>query len=72
MASEQLDASENRQPEPRDGCICFTAPSTRLLAVKELGLDSHLAEVSVLRCQECGQHWLRYLYAVEAFTGSGR
>jgi len=72
MASEQLLPSENQQPEPRDACACFTAPSTHLIAVKELGLDSHLAEVSVLLCQECGQHWLRYLYAVEAFTGSGR
>jgi hypothetical protein len=26
----------------------------------------------VLICQDCGQHWLRYCYEVEAFTGSGR
>ena len=72
MASEQLDDSENQQPEPREACPCFAAPSTGLFTVKELGLDSRLAEVSVLVCQECGQHWLRYLYEVEAFTGSGR
>jgi hypothetical protein len=72
MASEQLDASESQQPEPRETCTCFTAPSTHLIAVKELGLDSRLAEVSVLNCQECGQYWLRYFYEVEAFTGSGR
>ena len=52
--------------------MCFTAPSMRLISVKELGLDNHLAEVSVLICQDCGQHWLRYFYEVEAFTGSGR
>src|SRR6266496_5674115 len=72
LASEQLDASENQQPEPREACTCFAALSTHLIAVKEFGLDSHLAEVSVLICQECGQHWLRYFYEVEAFTGSGR
>ena len=72
MASEPPDSSENQQPEPREACACFTAPSTHLIALKELGLDSRLAEVSVLSCQECGQHWLRYFYEVEAFTGSGR
>src|SRR5215212_1104859 len=72
MASEQLDDSENQQPEPREACPCFAAPATGLITIKELGLDSHLAEVSVLICQECGQHWLRYLYEAEAFTGSGR
>jgi hypothetical protein len=72
MASEQLDRSENQQPEPRDACPCFAAPATGLITIKELGLDSRLAEVSVLICQECGQHWLRYFYEVEAFTGSGR
>jgi hypothetical protein len=72
MASEQLVASQNQQPEPREACACFTAPSTHLIALKELGLDSHLAEVSVLICRECSQHWLRYFYEVEAFTGSGR
>jgi hypothetical protein len=72
MVSEQLDDSENQQPELREACTCFAAPSTHLFTVKELGLDSRLAEVSVLICQECGQHWLRYFYAVEAFTGSGR
>jgi hypothetical protein len=72
MASEQHDASEHQRPKPRDACACFVAPSTHLLAIKELGLDSRLAEVSVLICQECGQHWLRYFYEVEAFTASGR
>ena len=72
VASEQLDDSEKPQPELHESCPCFAAPATGLITIKELGLDSRLAEVSVLICQECGQHWLRYLYEVEAFTGSGR
>ena len=35
-------------------------------------MDGRFAEVSVLTCRECGQHWLRYFYEAEAFTGSGR
>jgi hypothetical protein len=72
MASDNVEAHENQQPRPRESCTCFAAPSTHLIVVNELGLDSQLAEVSVLICQDCGQHWLRYFYAVEAFTGSGR
>lgn len=37
-----------------------------------MGMDSRFAEVSVLVCRDCGQHWLRYFYEVEAFTASGR
>lgn len=72
MASDNADVHEQQQPAPRDTCACLLAPSTDLIAVKELGLDSHLAEVSVLLCQECGLHWLRYFYEVEAFTHSSR
>jgi hypothetical protein len=72
MASDNAATHENQQTAPREACMCFTAPSMPLIAVKELGLDSHLAEASVLLCQDCGQHWLRYFYEVEAFTGSGR
>jgi len=72
MASEDVDVSKNQQPAPREACMCFTAPSMRLISVKELGLDNHLAEISVLICQDCGQHWLRYFYEVEPRTGSGR
>ena len=35
-------------------------------------MDKNFAEVSVLACQSCGQHWLRYFYEQEAFTASGR
>jgi hypothetical protein len=72
IASDSVDPQDNQQGGPREACMCFTASSMRLISVKELGLDNHLAEVSVLICQDCGQHWLRYFYAVEAFTGSGR
>ena len=56
----------------REPCVCFAAPQGRLIRERELGLDSRLAEVSVLVCPDCGQRWLRYFYEVEAFTGSGR
>jgi hypothetical protein len=35
-------------------------------------MDSIFAQVSLLRCPVCGQHWLRYHYEMEAFTASGR
>ena len=72
IASDNANTYESQQPAPREACLCFTAPSMRLISVKELGLDNHLAEISVLICQDCGQHWLRYFYEVEPCTGSGR
>lgn len=65
-------AEENRYLKADEACACFAAPSSHLRAVKELGLDSRFAEVSLLVCRDCGQHWLKYFYEVEAFTGSGR
>ncbi len=41
-------------------------------ALKELGLDQQHAQVSVLICQRCSQHWLKYFYENEGFTASGR
>lgn len=35
-------------------------------------MDERFAQVSLLRCPDCDQLWLRYLYEVEAFTASGR
>jgi hypothetical protein len=35
-------------------------------------MDRGFAEVSILCCQTCRQHWLRYLYELEGFTASGR
>jgi hypothetical protein len=72
MASDNRRADANQQLGPRQACACFAAPPTRLISASGLGLDSRLAEVAVLICQDCGQHWLRYFYEVEAFTGSGR
>jgi hypothetical protein len=72
MASDKVEAHENQQLGPCEACACFTAPPTHLIGAKDLGMDTQLAEVSVLICQDCGQHWLRYFYEVEAFTGSGR
>jgi hypothetical protein len=72
MASDNVGTYGNQQLGPREACMCSTAPPAHLIGVKEMGLDSQLAEVSVLICRDCGQHWLRYFYEVEAFTGSGR
>jgi hypothetical protein len=72
MASDNVEAHKNQQPGPREACLCFILPLTHLIGVRALGSDSQLAEVSVLICPDCGQHWLRYYYEVEAFTGSGR
>ncbi len=35
-------------------------------------MDEHYAQVTILVCPACDQHWLRYFYEVEAFTASGR
>lgn len=53
-------------------CRCLVAARGDLELVRDLGLDDHLAQVSLLACPECGTYWLRYSYEVEAFTGSGR
>ena len=50
----------------------MTCDCTNLVHYQDLGMDAHFAEVSVLLCQNCGQHWLRYFYENEAFTASGR
>jgi hypothetical protein len=71
MASDGLPENENR-PLPSEPCPCFTAPLRRWADAGELGMDSRMAEVSVLTCPDCGQLWLRYFYEAEAFTGSGR
>ena len=65
-------ADENQPLGLPESCECFHAPYTHLGPARELGMDSRFAEVSVLDCRRCGQHWLRYFYEVEAFTGSGR
>lgn len=53
-------------------CECFHMPYDKLLTHKELGMDAMYAQVSVLICPLCRQHWLRYHYELEAFTASGR
>lgn len=53
-------------------CGCVAAMPEHLTQAKELGMDSRFAEVSILVCGECGQHWVRYFCEEEAFTGSGR
>ncbi len=65
-------AEEEHHLKAQEACACFAVPLSHLLSAKELGLDSRFAEVSLLVCRDCGQHWLRYFYEVEAFTNSGR
>lgn len=67
-----MHGDENQHLGSLEPCGCFAAPLSHLISVKELGLDRRFAEVSVLVCRDCGQHWIRYFYEVEAFTGSGR
>lgn len=64
-------ADENQRPGPPETCGCFAAPYANLGGAGELGMDAGFAEVSVLACRECGQHWLRYFYEVEAFHRLG-
>ena len=53
-------------------CRCLVAPRGDLTLVCELGMDRWFAEISLLRCPDCARRWLRYLYQLEATTGSGR
>ena len=62
----------NQQLDSNEPCTCFVVPHKNLSNYRELGMDKSFADVSVLVCQHCGQHWLRYFYEHEAFTASGR
>jgi hypothetical protein len=64
--------TRNQQPNSGGCYLCFCTPYETLSDYRELGMDSSFAEVSVLVCRSCGQHWLRYFYELEAFTASGR
>jgi hypothetical protein len=35
-------------------------------------MDRNYAEITLLACPVCGQHWLLYLFELEAFTASGQ
>ena len=64
--------AEHLKPEQTETCACFSAPYRFLTVKKELGMEDHYAEVSLLTCSVCGQDWLRFFYELEAFTASGR
>ncbi len=64
--------ADHQRPEQAETCGCFSAPSQFPTDTKELGMDDHFAEVSLLTCCLCGQNWLRVFYEIEAFTASGR
>jgi hypothetical protein len=57
---------------PSESCSCFQSPGKGLITSRELGMDANFGEISMFSCAQCGQMWLKYLYEVEAFTGSGR
>jgi len=67
-----MTTGDQRKSNEDTTCVCFSAPARSLVIVKELGVDGIFAEVSLLTCPLCGQHWLRYFYEMEAFTASGR
>jgi hypothetical protein len=53
-------------------CPCLSDPQGRLAPVRGLGMDEQYGEVEILTCEACGQLWVKVLYELEAFTGSGR
>jgi hypothetical protein len=55
-----------------DRCMCFQTPDPYLVLEGERGMDKFYGIVSLWVCSLCGQHWLKYLFELEAFTGSGR
>jgi hypothetical protein len=64
--------ADHHQSELVAPCSCFSAPLQSLASQRVLGMDANFAEISILVCPLCGQHWLRYYYELEAFTASGR
>jgi hypothetical protein len=67
-----MAAADSPHNEQTAICGCFRTPYQNLIHSRDLGMDEHFAEASLLVCSVCGQHWLKYLFEVEAFTGSGR
>ena len=72
MAKESENGKRAREVELNSSCECLESPIGRGIHAKELGMDSRFAEVTIFQCRDCGRHWLRYFYEVEAFTRSGR
>lgn len=53
-------------------CQCLESHQSNLMLDSSLGMDENFGEVSILKCPQCDQLWLRYLYEVEGITRSGR
>jgi hypothetical protein len=62
----------DRPSGPAEPCDCLVTPPGRLDGYRELGMDRHYGEASILVCPDCGRYWLRYFYEVEAFPASSR
>ncbi len=69
LLADQFDRAKDDAPP---NCECFSSPSAPRDFITDLGMDEVYGEVSVCRCPNCGQRWLRYYWVNEAFTGSGR
>jgi len=53
-------------------CACIELGNIVLEQLSNLGMDKFYGEVSILKCPNCQQLWLRYLYENESVSGSGR
>lgn len=72
-AQEFLDlASRFDRAMAVKSCACLETHSDRLVNEGYIGEDKRYRDVSLLKCPDCGQLWLRILYENEAFTESGR
>lgn len=60
------------QPQSSPACACLDAPHDHLVLEKELGMDDAYATITLFKCPDCGQFWLKLLIEDEAFTASGR
>ena len=59
-------------PPPTTDCRCRATGSVQSKDRRELGWDSHYADVEVFRCASCEQPWLAYRYENESFARSAR
>ena len=56
-----------------DTCSCLNGDDYFANFIERyIGMDDSFGEISTMQCRLCGRYWLRYYYANEAYTGSGR
>lgn len=54
------------------GCAACPHPSVEETYLGQDPRHARFAEVHLKRCAACGAHWLRYYFAHESFSRSGR